>query len=250
MLKNAQDAFRCRPPGQFPLRIHAGDDIAVTVDVTPRFSGVLRSILSFSFRYSLDLIGSGHVSFRIGRFAQVRCCNPDNFDIIKPTSPYVKAVKPRKNHRKEKEVVEGIRPEGGGSRWLNDCPEHNVPGDVVEMTRSGEAEEKLLAMQQAMEEPGGYARLFKYLLWVEELSMLDDIATFNMERATLRPDGSYLALQVPGLAEKRPSVLKGDSIVATPDGIGKGYSGYVHHVSHFHHRNRHVCTSSWLRVEG
>lgn len=40
-----------------------------------------------------------------------------------------------------------------------------------------------------------------------------DIQTFNMEGAELQRSGAgYLALKVPGLAEKRPSVLYGDRV--------------------------------------
>jgi hypothetical protein len=40
-------------------------------------------------------------------------------------------------------------------------------------------------------------------------------------------------LQVPGLAENRPSVLRGDALYATPAGeerAGREYQGFVHHV--------------------
>lgn len=50
----------------------------------------------------------------------------------------------------------------------------------------------------------------------------------------LRPVAQYLALQVPGLAEGRPSLLVGDRItmsVPYDDGEGPKYEGFVHEVS-------------------
>ena len=55
-----------------------------------------------------------------------------------------------------------------------------------------------------------YSDCMKYLLWFEELQMQKDITTYDLENALLRRDGRrYYTLRVPGLAENRPSVLKG-----------------------------------------
>ena len=44
--------------------------------------------------------------------------------------------------------------------------------------------------------------------------------------------GEYLGLEVPGLAEGRPSVLLGDKVMVTDPGDPDGpcYEGYVHEV--------------------
>ena len=38
---------------------------------------------------------------------------------------------------------------------------------------------------------------------------------FDLSEVTFRHTGPYLSLEVPGLAEKRPSLLMGDSVIAT-----------------------------------
>ena len=63
-----------------------------------------------------------------------------------------------------------------------------------------------------------------------------DIKNYTRENTSLTKEGAFLVLEVPGLAEKRPSVLKGDSILVycpqantTSSSITK-YKGYVHKV--------------------
>lgn len=53
------------------------------------------------------------------------------------------------------------------------------------------------------------------LLWLEERQMQRDIRSFDIDNARLTPCGQgFLSLSVPGLAEKRPSVLRGDHLFA------------------------------------
>ena len=54
-----------------------------------------------------------------------------------------------------------------------------------------------------------YREKFKILLQLEEIEMTVRLRTFDINRASLNPIGSYLALEVVGLAEKRPSLVPG-----------------------------------------
>ena len=50
---------------------------------------------------------------------------------------------------------------------------------------------------------------------------------------TLRRVGEFLALQVPGLAEGRPSLLVGDSVILSVvemADFAPSYQGYIHEV--------------------
>ena len=57
-----------------------------------------------------------------------------------------------------------------------------------------------------------YAPFFQSLLWVEESQMAIDIRTYDMENTAMQRLGRLYTLSVPGLAESRPSVLRGDKI--------------------------------------
>ena len=82
-----------------------------------------------------------------------------------------------------------------------------------------------------------YKAVYEFLLWAEETQMHIDIRAFNMENVALTvgtTSRELLALKVPGLAEKRPSILVGDSVMVqklNPTGARSTvYQGYVHAI--------------------
>ncbi len=82
-----------------------------------------------------------------------------------------------------------------------------------------------------------YVHLYQSLLWTEELQLVSDLTSFNLEgdratKFTRYGHSKYLCLQVDGLAEKRPSILKGDKLDAKPIGPSSKfwYEGRVERV--------------------
>uniref|UniRef100_A0A8D3BYV1 RNA helicase n=1 Tax=Scophthalmus maximus TaxID=52904 RepID=A0A8D3BYV1_SCOMX len=85
-----------------------------------------------------------------------------------------------------------------------------------------------------------YAEKFQLLLFLEELQMVVDMKRYNIpnddkeEHAVMTRDAKnkkLLVLEVPGVAENRPSVLRGDELLVRPAGeTGVKYRGYVHSV--------------------
>lgn len=78
---------------------------------------------------------------------------------------------------------------------------------------------------------GNYSQRWSRLLFLEESKMLVDIRIYDIQGARMRHDGYYLSLDVLGLAEKRPSVLYGDSVFVSFGGEAKEYEGCVHRVT-------------------
>lgn len=60
-----------------------------------------------------------------------------------------------------------------------------------------------------------YTTRFHALLYLEEISLTIDMQRYDMDSAILRPHGEYLGLTVPGLAEKRPSLMIGDRAIVS-----------------------------------
>ena len=66
-----------------------------------------------------------------------------------------------------------------------------------------------------------YIKDMQRLLWSEEIQLENDLAGFNLEGAratTFEKEGRHLRLTVAGLAERRPSLLKGDFLRARLQG--------------------------------
>lgn len=60
---------------------------------------------------------------------------------------------------------------------------------------------------------GTYKDRFHTLLYLEEIALTLHLQKFDIKSAVMRRCGDYLALEVPGLSEKRPSLLVGDRAI-------------------------------------
>jgi hypothetical protein len=54
-----------------------------------------------------------------------------------------------------------------------------------------------------------YKEKFSTLLWLEEIHAEIELKEYNMSRVVLKRKGDLLVLEVPGLAESRPSLYAG-----------------------------------------
>ncbi|CAB3246161.1 unnamed protein product [Arctia plantaginis] len=61
-----------------------------------------------------------------------------------------------------------------------------------------------------------YEKFFHNLLWYEESVVRVNVKKYNMSGVNLRQVGKVYELRVPGLAEKRPSLMIGDSMFVRP----------------------------------
>ncbi|XP_010000545.1 PREDICTED: putative helicase MOV-10 [Chaetura pelagica] len=94
------------------------------------------------------------------------------------------------------------------------------------------------AMQSQLEAPlqaENYQKKFQLLLHLEEIQMEVDIHRYDMQDVPMVQDRALLVLNVPGVAENRPSVLKGDHLFVHLSSERDHsplvqYKGYVHSV--------------------
>ncbi|XP_077247751.1 P-loop containing nucleoside triphosphate hydrolases superfamily protein isoform X2 [Tasmannia lanceolata] len=129
--------------------------------------------------------------------------------------------------------VAGSRPTRAASQgFKNRLPEFRIPSDVRELF-----ERKCVPgviMEGLTRE--SYAAYFCNLLYMEEFHIEAEMRGYDMENVSMRKKGNqFLVLEVPGLAERRPSLVTGDYICAMLSGedygdANKSYQGFVHRV--------------------
>ncbi|KAL8171139.1 hypothetical protein V2J09_022943 [Rumex salicifolius] len=136
----------------------------------------------------------------------------------------------RKNAFVMDSYITGIRPaKTGRLPFRKKLPLYNIPPEIREVIENKEIPEVVL---QGLTRKN-YASYFRTLLIMEELRIEEDMKAYYMECVTLRQKGRYLlALDVPGLAERRPSLVHGDAVFVrlVNDPSGKGYEGCIHRV--------------------
>ncbi|KAJ8952961.1 hypothetical protein NQ318_006578 [Aromia moschata] len=83
----------------------------------------------------------------------------------------------------------------------------------------------------------GYVTAFNYrafwhnVLWFEEMGQILMLQRYNMENVKMVRNGNMLSLEVPGLAEKRPSVIVGDMIDIRVHDDHTAYRGVIRRVN-------------------
>lgn len=81
-----------------------------------------------------------------------------------------------------------------------------------------------------------YTQRFSALLHLEEIDYTIQFRNYDRERAHFQRDGEYLSLQIENLAERRPSLVLGDTVHALNPWMdsscndGKTFEGVVHKV--------------------
>ncbi|CAI7798861.1 unnamed protein product [Closterium sp. NIES-53] len=156
-----------------------------------------------------------------------------------PTAPF--EPQQRKSRQEEEppaEILPGVEPEGWKRtvEQLAKIPWFGIPEWVRETYEGMHHGEMQLPGFEGPVSLDTYKKRFELLLHVEELQMEADIRYYDLRGVTVLPSREFYQLTVPGLAEKRPSVLFGDRVYLTfanEEGAGRRrieYQGFVHRV--------------------
>ncbi|KHG04449.1 putative RNA helicase SDE3 -like protein [Gossypium arboreum] len=146
------------------------------------------------------------------------------------TKPYRRAPR-RRNHFAVDEYVVSSRPAKPKTRGCKSkLDEYPIPKNIRESLENKHVPD-ILAEGLTKE---NYAGFFSTLLVMEELHLEEEMRSHNMECVMMRRKGpQFVALEVPGLAERRPSLVHGDHIFAKIASNGSDslvYQGYIYRV--------------------
>ncbi|KAJ2936529.1 hypothetical protein H1R20_g564, partial [Candolleomyces eurysporus] len=189
--------------------------ITVFIKFTQKFIGRYDDRIEFIFENTVS-----HEKFVISRQLQVVVGDQADHNALRPVAPYVS--RKRKTRTPEKTVVRGVAPPSfGGISYVTELPEAPIPKQLLELLGGSNL------LQQQITDIGGH------LLWIEEHQTEADLERYDMSNVTLPQANQYYYLAIPGLAEKRPSVLVGDRILVQRRGAsasGRWFEGRVHVV--------------------
>ncbi|PIK40113.1 putative helicase MOV-10 [Apostichopus japonicus] len=192
--------------------------------------GEVKALVAFAFQLQTNKV------FHILRSVTFSVGGEDKEDLA-PTAPYKRRAKVAVTPL-PKNVLSGNPVQFSGSGELPQAvkmQQYGIPSNVSRDLNLPNAPNLL----EELEEPlsaGNYSQKFQLLLYAEEHQMKVDIHQYDRKGVMLTRSKKYdglLDLNVPGLAENRPSVLRGDHLFvmfadsSRPD---KTYKGFVHHV--------------------
>lgn len=189
--------------------------LSVQLSFKPKATAAYRLDVAFMFHAS-----SGE-RFSILRKLVLTAGDARMYDILKPSTPFIKKPKIKKKDEVVRKVLDPPK-EKGGKVGYKGLSQFKVPVDVRSMIEHKEAENAIVSPSMTTprkEFCATYSSFWQTLLWVNELQALEDIKLFDMEKATLERSGRFFKLHVEGLAEGRPSVLRGDVVECTWKGI-------------------------------
>lgn len=216
---------------QQPRVLQPGDSYLIEARCLTQHYGYFSVTVLFEFTKEQD------GPFSIGRFVSA-IANSRLAEELGPTAPY------RSYQTKLRKTVtvtteDGVPPDSSQPLELEQLiplGRYNYPEDLQDMVHAERSRlRKSLAAELQFE---NYQEKFRLLLHLEELQMEVDIRRYDMRDVPMVKDTQnkrLLILEAPGVAENRPSVLKGDHLFVTrseqrdlPQLIQ--YKGYVHAV--------------------
>jgi helicase MOV-10 len=181
--------------------------------------GYYQSELAFHFQ-------RGSHTYVISRTVKAYVGEKDLFEQLMPKVPYKKKVhKPAIVSDDGDYIGAGKIPELNSdlSRYVRKLNFYDVPSKVRQVLFAPASTRELPVHQEfAMEflphdyaPLGSYSQHYSHLLWAEEAQLEVDIRQFSMFGVDVisQARGRSFVIKVPGLAEGRPSILIGDSIL-------------------------------------
>ncbi|QRV74351.1 RNA helicase [Ceratobasidium sp. AG-Ba] len=212
-----------------PVVIGQGSSIAVQIHFNPHGQrGRFEDRLELVFRKPDNSL------FVITRPIKATVGNNDLVTLA-PVAPYTRPTQVRQRGTRL-QVIEGGEETAPTVRYLRKLEAYNIPEGIRQTLSTGALEQQLEAFRDRLM-PGtlgeqSYSQYWSSLVHAEHLQAEIDLRNFDMDDVGLIKQGRLYELEVPGLAEKRPSVLKGDRINIHPHDREEGvwFKGIVHEV--------------------
>eukprot|EP00064_Thunnus_orientalis_P003812 superscaffoldBa00000326_g3823 len=194
---------------------------------TDSLVGFYPAILAFEFQPDLH-----STPFHIVRFIEAQCMTSLGLELA-PVAPYKPRSLPVFIPETCCTIVDGQPPEGLSVMHLKNevtLRAYKIPPYMYQLIQSLKKctpySDRRIALLESPLSWENYSEKFQLLLYLEELQMEVDIGRYNIpnndrEHACMvrdRINKKLLILEVPGVSENRPSVLRGDQLLVYPAG--------------------------------
>lgn len=186
---------------------------SVTLQYSPSRCGKHKCIMIFHFASGLKLARKISGS-----------CTHDRqlYDVLNEGAPF-KVKKRITQSVRIFQPMEGERQPQLSPKFPIELKKYAIPA-ILRISIDEAKESKLQQLKESLEIKD-YCEYMDTLLYIEEMQWELDIRHFDMKDVPIQHEGSFIKLRVPGLAEKRPSVLRSDSVIFIYN--DKEYRGYV-----------------------
>jgi len=213
-----------------------GGELAFELSIAPKRIGVFRCVVTCHFLAPSN--DDEHFTFTISRFVTLRSTFDKDIDMaLQPTSPY-KRAKRKVYGTKPVETFDPPKSRGGENPYKK-LSQYSIPHTIEHLILCEEFQNALEDIKwpppssdRDRDRTEGYSEFWKNMLWAQEFQNHLDIQVFDMDSVSLDAHGRCLKLEVPGLAEGRPSVLRGDLVHVSWK--KKLYKGRVREVQNLH----------------
>ncbi|NXN33871.1 M10L1 helicase, partial [Nycticryphes semicollaris] len=183
--------------------------------------------------YSKELLLLGFPDFTVGRCIEATVTNEEELIIapVEPFSPRKPKTTPEPQPRKTIVVAPKYR-RNHRKQLPSFLPHYTIPD---ELRKCVEQKLDILTFQPLLAEHlnlDNYKANFATLLWLEEIHAETEIKDFNMSGVTLKRNGKFLVLEVPGLEEGRPHLVPGsDKVILKSQVYSEHIIEYVAYIT-------------------
>ncbi|TFK80574.1 P-loop containing nucleoside triphosphate hydrolase protein [Polyporus arcularius HHB13444] len=181
--------------------------------------------LEFTFRAAAG-------NFVIARRLRIAVGDYEDHELLKPVTPFVRSR--RMHWSVDGPVLPGVAPPREIMNWRRELRHFPIPGELAEILQIRSPQDTIDRLRERCFHDGlsqaNHLDYFATLLWIEEHRMAEDLKMYDMIGVEFVQEGKLHSLHVHGLAEKRPSVTIGDTILVQASGGGQAFKGMVHEI--------------------
>ncbi|KAG8926685.1 hypothetical protein FRC01_008506 [Tulasnella sp. 417] len=221
-----------------PVRLHADDNYNLPIIFE---AGDQRGYFTDTVELSFDNTESAQ-EWKVSRTIRTTVGVASDYELLRPAAPYVR--RPRRVITRVRQPLPGpLPPSRATIPYVKALPEYPLKDEFATLGSLDQRIASIRTMLPTTLNGSTYKDFWSALLYVEEHQMRTDIEEYDLvgvplvqvqhEKLFYCKDISFgpFALDVPGLAEKRPSVLVGDSVhLSLQRNPNQWYEGRVHVV--------------------